>query len=730
VRVGQSLLEKGYRDLLKPPILALLAGAVLAICAGACSPERGKVSQATESNLIGAIKIVVDQEGLFGVSQDELEQGVPDDVFKNPEGWQLLHQGKAINYWIEGEGKNRALIFYGWPSSSLYTRENNYWLRLKGAPGYISASTETSSTDAPTDELAYRGLDSSYLETVRIEENKSYLPQSDGEDHWFWMPLIAPATADFDITLDALTPGPARIRVSVWASSEAAQNPDHHVLIKVNGNPVADTRWDGKGVHVIEGEFTTEFLNEGTNQISIRAPGDTGAVVELAQLDWIELDYSRQPKAIDGRLIFKSSGTPVTFEGFSGAISIYDISDEYHVRKVGDDLQGSAPFSGEAGKRYLVVEPEGVLRPKRIDAGVMEPDLRSPGSGADYLAIGPADLIDAMQPLIELRESQGYRVGAIPVKAVYDQFGDGSPTPQAIHDFVNYAVKSWQPAPRFVALVGDASYDPKNYLGMAQANQMPAYLITTEFGGETSSDTGFIQLNDDLWPDIATGIIPARTPEQIAAYVEKVLRYEKELPPVTTPMSLLAIADGQDVSFKSEARSFLDQFPGERFPGDLFAPPAGASDAQQQIIALFKQDFSLIAYFGHGSIDMWGKDRLFTAEGVAQLSALKHLPVVLNFTCLTGLYTHPKVDALAETFLWQVDGGAVAVLAPSSLTLPYDQGFLSRSLARLITDNPGATIGELHLKARRETPVDNSGGLDVMRTFMLFGDPALRLRGD
>ena len=108
--------------------------------------------------------------------------------------------------------------------------------------------------------------------------------------------------------------------------------------------------------------------------------------------------------------------------------------------------------------------------------------------------------------------------------------------------------------------------------------------------------------------------------------------------------------------------------------------------------------------------------------------------VVLFHNAAIGIifvcYTHPKVDSLAETFLWQPDGGPIAVLAPSSLTLPYDQSYLSRSLAQLIMDNPTATLRELHLKARRQTPLDNTGGLDVMRTFMLFGDPPLRLAGE
>ena len=141
------------------------------------------------------------------------------------------------------------------------------------------------------------------------------------------MPLVAPVSADFEVSLDAIAAGPARIRVAVWANSEAAQDPDHHLLIQINGNPAVDAQWDGKGWHVIEGEFGTELLKDGVNEVRIEAPGDTGAAIDLVQLDWIELEYSRLPRARDGMLIFQSTGSPLIFEGFTSPISIYDISD-------------------------------------------------------------------------------------------------------------------------------------------------------------------------------------------------------------------------------------------------------------------------------------------------------------------------------------------------------------------------------------------------------------------
>jgi hypothetical protein len=136
----------------------------------------------------------------------------------------------------------------------------------------------------------------------------------------------------------------------------------------------------------------------------------------------------------------------------------------------------------------------------------------------------------------------------------------------------------------------------------------------------------------------------------------------------------------------------------------------------------------MIAYFGHGSVNMWGKDRLFTTADVASLSNHAHLPVVLNMTCLNGLFTHPQVESMAEALLWQPQAGAVAVLAPTSLTLPTDQSFLSTPLVQALQDQAGVTLGEALLQARRQVPLHDPGTRDVMETFLLFGDPALNVR--
>jgi hypothetical protein len=69
-------------------------------------------------------------------------------------------------------------------------------------------------------------------------------------------------------------------------------------------------------------------------------------------------------------------------------------------------------------------------------------------------------------------------------------------------------------------------------------------------------------------------------------------------------------------------------------------------------------------------------------------------------------------------------GGAVAVWASSGMTMPADQALLNQELYRLVFNRGEAkTIGEAVMRAK--SSVSNS---DIRRTWILLGDPSLRLR--
>jgi hypothetical protein len=678
-----------------------------------------------------ALKILTQEGGLYRIPVDELKKVGFEGSQIEDASLRLTNYGHPQPFWIDEIDGIPVLSFYAQPGQSEYSAENVYILQTGGdLSGGFLPTPEPISQPLPVDALP----SGTYYEITRAEENQLYLPQALGSQHWFWQPIAAGQKVELNLPVSQLTAlGEVRavLRVGLWGATEAPADPDHHLEVLINGQQAASDAWDGEGFHILEAEFDPGLLREGDNIVSLEAPGDTGVAAEVNYLDWIEIVYPRQLLAREDRLEFVTAGGEVELAGFTGPVRVYDISDPRAANRIEDlstvNRNGSISekLPTQSGRRYLAIGPKGYLNPTQIEPAVVSPDLGSMGIGADYIAIGPPDLLEPLRPLLDYRAAQGLQPLAVPLQAVYDQFGYGLPEPGAIQRFMQQA-QTWKRAPRYLLLVGDASYDPKGYISSAEANRLPAFLVETVYGGQTASDVGFVQINDDPWPDLAVGRVPARTPQQVEAFVEKTLQYERQPREDANNMQVLAVADGQDPSFASYARLFLDSFH-EGIRSQLISPSPGDSQASAQVIRSLSSGPLLAAYFGHGSLTMWGKDRLFTVEDVPKLENTGRFTVVLNLTCLTGFFTHPKTESLAEALLFQPGKGAVAVLAPSSLTLPGDQSFLTEPFVKELVNHPEYTLGELHLAARRLIPADQPGQRDVMQTFMLFGDPALRL---
>src|SRR5262249_3955389 len=114
-------------------------------------------------------------------------------------------------------------------------------------------------------------------------------------------------------------------------------------------------------------------------------------------------------------------------------------------------------------------------------------------------------------------------------------------SPQAIKDFLAFAVNNWQGKPRFVLLCGDASYDPKNYLGFGNFDLVPTKLLDTDYL-ETASDDWFADFNNDGIADLNIGRLPVRTLTEATVVINKILRYTS---PAASPSALL-VSDRND----------------------------------------------------------------------------------------------------------------------------------------------------------------------------------------
>ena len=99
------------------------------------------------------------------------------------------------------------------------------------------------------------------------------------------------------------------------------------------------------------------------------------------------------------------------------------------------------------------------------------------------------------------------------------------------------------------------------------------------------------------------------------------------------------------------------------------------------------------------------------------------LPVVVAMNCLNGFFQGIyDEESLAET-LMRDDGGAVAVWGSSSLTEAEPQGIMNTDLYRRVFDRSHATLGDAIIAAKQSVT-----DVDVRRSWVFFGDPAMRLK--
>src|SRR5205814_5959136 len=131
----------------------------------------------------------------------------------------------------------------------------------------------------------------------------------------------------------------------------------------------------------------------------------------------------------------------------------------------------------------------------------------------------------ALEPLVSLRQQQGYQVAVIDIEDLYDEYSFGEKTVQAIQEFVA-GTRNWKVKPRWVLLVGDASYDGKNYLGLGENDLVPTRMEWTKTF-ETASDEWLGDVNGDGKADVALGRLPVRTLAQAQTVINKIVSYER-----------------------------------------------------------------------------------------------------------------------------------------------------------------------------------------------------------
>ena len=415
------------------------------------------------------VQLVVQDEGVY---RARFEEAFPARRAAVPlSALALSRKGEPVPFFVDrtsfGPGASLYFLSEG-ASLNPDSREAVYALEVRSG-GQRMDTASAAPSGAPT---------SFYWERLVQEQNKTYQAGLlDAPERWLWEVLVSPVVRGYPFTVDRLatTSAPARLTVWLQGGSDFAADPDHHVRVSVNGTPVGEASWDGAAPRTIEAPVTPGLLVEGANTLQIENVGDTAAASSMVLLDRFALEYPRTTAATGSVLrgMFSESGT-VEVSGLGADAIVLDTTLEAP-RWLTDAASGPGAllFRAEADHRYYIAGPPAVKTPTfRFPA---RRTLTNPRNQADYLLVAPRELLPAASPLLALREGQGLRTKAVALEDVFDAFGFGEASSDALKRFLAHAYHSWKrPSPRYVVLLGDATYDPKDYLKTGVQEPHPA----------------------------------------------------------------------------------------------------------------------------------------------------------------------------------------------------------------------------------------------------------------
>ncbi len=654
-----------------------------------------------------------------------------------------------------------------------YARHNVYWLKLDPSAARRYSEGTLSEYDETGIDVAVPYRDE-HLEKDQLLIRLAAAEVGDDEhpELWYWSKLSQLSKKPFSTEMEARGIR-AGARVNFEASfrglSSAVPEPvdgqphpgrDHQVMVALQGNTHRFT-WDGRTPFVGERSAAVEADSGEVSSLAFEVyvePREFAgeSILDVVVFDWIRAQFAVEPvlhqELVRWRRHAEDERLPVPVESpVDGTITVF-----------GEHLweweanAGATMLLENAGTADLwLLRSDAVLEPVAIE--VDRPSrLRAFDNRADYLMIAHRSLLEATEELAALHRDRGLEVEVIDVADVYDEFLAGVSAPEAIRSFLEFAYHNWErPRPRFVLLVGDASWDTKNAtvddanyanwgnragaagprfgrmhtLDYSEAllnnrNLVPSWSYhTTE--GHAASDAYFVMVDgDDELPDLALGRLPVVDPDEVREITAKIRRYIAEAPLGPWRSRHLWITGGVQ-SHKSRSQRLARDFADSGFAPTMVLPGDEANPEDRARIMQGLDEGMLVTHFiGHGGRFIWrtappdlsNQIDLFGLEQLAELQPSERLSVVVSVSCYSAPFDHPSSDSIGEAFLRMPDRGAIGFIGASWRNAPPRA--LSRGLVEELS-RPG-TIGEALLRVKRDL-----GRRDSTHLFNLLGDPAV-----
>ena len=503
-----------------------------------------------------------------------------------------------------------------------------------------------------------------------------------------------------------------------------------------------------------------------SNNINISYSYTPGSFNSQGWLNWFEL-FTRRSISLNGfnQLLFRdwqSTGNnrgEFVVSAANTTSQVWEVTDPMNpLRLQGTVTNGEFHFVNDCSRlrEYVAFNTSGFLLPDALGK-IANQDLHQ-AFPVDFLIVAHPTLMGEAQRLAQIHQQQnGLRTVVVTTEQVYNEFGNGSPDPVAIRDFVKmYYDKFGNSAankPKYLLLFGDASYDYKDRL-TNNTNLVPAYennIALDPLSTYVSDDFfGFLDDTEDINSgvvtnllDIGIGRVPAKNIAEAKNFVDKVTVYLSPESFGPWRNNLTFIADDEDGNLHlqdaeiisatagltgpvfNQQKIYLDAFQQETGPGGSYYP--------QAVLASNNQIYSgtlLWNYNGHGGSGRLAEETILDPEMVNNWNNANRLPLFITATCDFAPYDNPGINSIGENILVRPKTGAIALMTTTRLVFAFSNRIMNNNYLQFalqpLPDGQYKTLGDAVKEAKNYT-YQNSGDINNNRKFTLLGDPALTL---
>ncbi len=658
--------------------------------------------------------ITVRRDGMFRVTREMLE-GANFPVGSDPANWRLFLQGVEHPMIIGGNGQY--LEFFGRGIDTPETDRRVYYLIADSVPGRRIESRFLRP-------IGGNITSPSFPMTAERKERSTYLNKIfNGDEENYWGPIVTSAVpVSVPLTLTDIDSSSQTSTLTV--KMQGFSLTPHQTLVIINGHEVGTVTGTHQDSFSADFDIPTSHLLEGANILEVSSVASS----DFTLFDSVSVEYRRHYRADQDRLTFFTPGfRRAEVDGFSTSnVRVFDITYDGHPQLIANAqiVDGGGTFTAKLPSArpaiYHATEDAALLSPAAV-AENFPSSLSTPQNAAELVIISHSSpaFMAASEAWADYRRGQGFTVKVVDVRDVLDEFNFGLHGAAGIKSFLKYAYENWQEPPEYVLLMGDASYDHRNYEAFGYWDLVPTKIVATVFE-ETGSDEALGDFNDDGLAEMSIGRIPARDAAEITIALNKTMAFESD----TTRYdrgALFAYDLPDPNNFAGMSQTLRNQLPQSMAAAMV---DRGAPNSQNTLIGELNTGKYIANYAGHGSSGLWAVATFFGLNNVPQLTNSDKHTIFTMLSCLNGYFIRPNSDSLAERLLKASNGGAVVTWSSSGSTTSDIQLLMGTRFFSQLAAGDIDRMGDLIRDAKAVIPA----GADVRFSWVLLGDPMLKMR--